>query len=72
MKGETRETRFRNVIGRLKQVLEKYNGFFDQDYSYQLDGEVKQLEKALTMDQKEANTLRIGLVGAMKAGKSNG
>ena len=46
MKGETRETRFRNVIGRLKQVLEKYNGFFDQDYSYQLDGEVKQLEKA--------------------------
>ena len=71
MKGETRETRFRNVIGRLKQVLEKYNGFFDQDYSYQLDGEVKQLEKALTMDQKEANTLRIGLVGAMKAGKSS-
>lgn len=62
---------FRGEVDLLTKTLEKYKGYFEVDYRYQVEGAADDFEKALSMDDKEAETLRIGVVGAMKAGKSS-
>lgn len=63
--------RFLSEAGEVESVLEKYKAFFDADYLHQIRFEVESLKKTMSMDETEANTLKIGVVGAMKAGKSS-
>ena len=63
--------RFLSEAGEVESVLEKYKAFFDADYLHQVRFEVESLKKTMSMDETEANTLKIGVVGAMKAGKSS-
>ena len=63
--------RFLSEAGEVESVLEKYKTFFDADYLHQIRFEVESLKKTMSMDETEANTLKIGVVGAMKAGKSS-
>jgi hypothetical protein len=63
--------RFLSEAGEVESVLEKYKAFFDADYLHQVRFEVESLKRTMSMDETEANTLKIGVVGAMKAGKSS-
>lgn len=63
--------RFLSEAGEVESVLEKYKAFFDADYLHLIRLEVESLKKTMSMDETEANTLKIGVVGAMKAGKSS-
>ena len=62
--------RFFADAAKIEALLEKYKAFFDSDYLHQVRFEVESLKKKMSMDEEEANLLRIGVVGAMKAGKS--
>ena len=63
--------RFLSEAEEIESALEKYKAFFDSDYLHQIRFEVESLKKTMSMDEVEANTLKIGVVGAMKAGKSS-
>lgn len=63
--------RFLSDAGEVESVLEKYKAFFDSDHLHQVRFEIESLKKTMSMDATEANTLKIGVVGAMKAGKSS-
>lgn len=71
MESQKAVDKFLSDAGEVESVLEKYKAFFDSDYLHQVRFEIESLKKIMSMDATEANTLKIGVVGAMKAGKSS-
>ena len=55
----------------VEKKLEDYEELFDREKLYSFQQETKELQKKYDMTQQAARKLNIGIVGAVKAGKSS-
>ncbi len=61
----------KKILYELLDTLESYDDMFDNEYIYKLRGNLKNFEENLECVGSENKTLNIGIMGAVKAGKSS-